>query len=59
MWNYPDPWKKPIQSTQEHPLSEWDKYSDDLMTFTKNGILEKLEDGRRQTKRLPRLSPEN
>ncbi len=48
-------WEKPIQSTQECTLSECDEYRSDLTTFTKSDILEKLEDGSKQTTRLPRL----
>ena len=35
------------------------KCPDDLMTFTKSGNLEKLEDESEQTKRLPRLGPKD
>ncbi len=49
-------WEKRIQSTQECTPIEWDEYWSDSTTFTKSGILEKLEDGSRETRRLPRLA---
>ena len=50
-------WEKLIQSTQKCTPSGWDKYWSNLTTFTKSGILEKLEDGSKRTRRLPRLGP--
>ena len=51
-------WEKAPESTQECPLSEWNKCWDDLMTFIERDILEKLEDKSGQTRRLPWLAPE-
>ena len=48
-----------MESSQECVLSEWNKFSDDMMTFTESETLENLEDGSRQTRRLPQLEPKN
>ncbi len=52
-------WEKSPKPAQECPLSAWNKCRDDLRTFTEKDFFEKLEDGSKQTMRLPQISPKN